>query len=296
MRATSKGQINRIELSREELWALLSFAGDSEHYSVVHFRVNGRAKLEAAATDGKRSVEAIGKAEGAAAGEWAIDSDFLEKCRASVDKDESLVLELTEKGVRDALVVDTVSGDTICRLGWKREVANTQMSLGEIVTGLKIPTDKRHTGSWCAIDPEVLRGLTRIRVATDGCPVTLYPPSDPTGPLFFEARCDAAHYRGAIMPERVLGPGDEADEPEEDAPPGAPAPQQQSLFGAKPAKGAKAGKGKAASAEAEPDEDEDDGIVDDDYEPDGDTEPPLATEKPRKGAKKAAKKASKRGK
>lgn len=276
MRATAKGQLTRAEFTRVELWALLSFAGTSEHYSVLHLRVNGQAKLQAAATDGRRSVEAVGNADKAVAGEWAIDAVFLETCRKAIGKDQALVLELQKSGVKDALVVDATGGDTICRLGWTREIADTQMSLGEIVTGLQIPTSKRHTGSWCAIDPCVLKPLERIRVATDKCPITLYPPTDPLAPLFFEARSDAAHWRGAILTERVLGPGDEADEPEEDPKPGAPLPPQRSLFG--PDKPAPAPKREAA-ADA-------DGIVEDDY---GKGEPDLPTAKKSASEKAGAK-------
>jgi hypothetical protein len=127
------------------------------------------------------------------------------------------VLELTDKGIGAALIVDSESGDTISTINWNREAANTQITMREIVGGLKVPNDKNHTGSWCAIDPEVLRGLTRVRVATDGMPVTIYPPSDPTAPLYFEARSETGHWKGSVVPEAVLGPGDgREEEPDED--------------------------------------------------------------------------------
>lgn len=281
MKATAKG----IEINREELWALLSFTSEKEEFSAVHFRVNGRAKLEAAATDGKRSVECIAKAEKAEPGEWAIDAAFLEKCRSALGKDESLIIELTKSGLKDARVVNMESGDTICPIGWNREAASTQMSMSGIVAGLKLPDDKNHVGSWVAIDPEVLRGLTRVKVATDGCPITLWPPKDPNSTLFFEATGEAGHWKGAIVPETVLGPGEEADEPadEDDDAPGRN-DRQTRLDLADRAKAPK------AKAEEEPD-DEDDGVIDDEeaeqlkaQQAETD-EPELATAKPHKQRK-----------
>lgn len=250
MQATSKKGTNRIEISREELWALLSFTGDTEHYSVVHFRVNGSGKLEAGASDGKRSVEAIGQAKGESAGEWAIDAAFLEKCRASTEKGQSIVLHLQKGNGSHAEVVDTESGDTICKLDWNREVASTQMSLTDISSELDVPTDKRHRGSWCAINPEVLKGLNRIRVACNDNPITIYPPSHELAPMHFEARCDQGHWKGAITPEKVVGPGDEAEAPEPTEPP--PEPDKPNGFelepSPRPEKGSKSnGTGKKAS-------------------------------------------------
>jgi len=213
MLASKKG----IEINREQLWALLSFCGEGEHHACVHFRINGSGKLEAAATSGKRSVEAIAKAEGGATGEWAIDSAFLEKCRLSMVGDgETLLIRLTPKGLTDAWIVEAKTGKMIAPIGWNREAATTQVTMTDIVSGLRVPDDKNHTGSWCAFDPEHLRGLTRVRVATEGCPITFYPPTEPTAPMHFEAvGKDGTRWRGAILPEKVLGPGQEADEPPE---------------------------------------------------------------------------------
>jgi hypothetical protein len=215
MLATKKG----IEINREELWALLSFTGDGEQYSVVHARVNGSAKLEMAAADGKRSVECVAKSDGAVPFEVAIDAAFLTKCKDAIDgkHGESLLIRLTSSGVKDALIIDKESGKTIAPIGWNRESSTTQVTMASIVSGLRVPSDANHTGSWCAIDPDHLRGLARVRVATDGCPVTIYPPSDPTAPLHFECRSEGGHWKGAITPEAVIAPGGEAEEaPDED--------------------------------------------------------------------------------
>jgi hypothetical protein len=278
--AINKGTRRRAHFNREELWALLSFTGKGDQYGVVHLRINGRAALEAGATDGKRAVECIGKAKDCAAGEWAIDSAYLEQCRAALKKGEALVLELTDKGIGAALIVDAESGDTISTINWNREAANTQITMREIVGDLKVPKDKNHTGSWCAIDPEVLRGLTRVRVATDGMPVTIYPPSEPTAPLYFEARAETGHWKGSVVPEAVLGPGDGRDEPddEDDGAPGNSANARQTRLDL-------ADRAKVPKADA------DDGIIEDaeaerlKAEQAGDDEPELETSKRKRTAK-----------
>ena len=210
MLATKKG----IEINREELWALLAFTGDGEQHSCVHFRVNGSAKLEAAATDGKRSVECVGKSEKAPVGEWSVDAEFLELCRNACDEPEkSILIMLTEDGVKGAHVVGP-DGKMIAPLGWHRAASTSQVTMTDVITGLQVPSNANHTGFWCAIDPAgVLKGLSRVRVAADDCPITIYPPSDPTSPLHFECRSDRGHWKGAIVPEKVIGPGSEADEP-----------------------------------------------------------------------------------
>jgi hypothetical protein len=214
--AVTKSKKRIINISREELWALNSFCGDKEAFSAVHFRINGRAQLEAASSDGKCSIQCVAKAAGCEAGEWAIDCAYLEQCKMSLAKGQSLAIELSASGVEDALIIDTESGDTISTVTWHREAASTQLSFGEVVKGLKIPSDKNHQGSWAAIDPAIFARLQRVKVATDDCPVTIYPPKDPGALVYFEARSEHGHWKGAIVPEKVLGPGEEADEPEDE--------------------------------------------------------------------------------
>jgi hypothetical protein len=283
MRATAKG----IEINREELWALLAFTGDSEQYSAIHFRVNGRSKLEAAATDGKKSVECIAKAEQAEPIEIAIDAGYLEKCRAALASGEALIIELGPKGVKNIAIVDLESGKKIMpTIGWNRDAATTQVTMGTIVGGLKLPSDKNHTGTWAAFDPAAWKALDRIKVATDGCPVTQWPPVNPSSPLYFEARSDEGHWKASVLPEKVLGPGEERDEPE-DEDEGAPGRNDRQT------RLDLADRAKAPKAEAES------GIVDDNTGEDADeTEPELGTEKrkrkvkasqmrPKKGSKKS---------
>lgn len=88
MRATKSG----IEVSRHELAALLAFTGDDLKFSVVHFRVNGSAKLVASATDGKRAVEVEARSEGAEPGEWAFDRTFIESVRRVLDDGETIAV------------------------------------------------------------------------------------------------------------------------------------------------------------------------------------------------------------
>jgi hypothetical protein len=217
MKATQKG----IEINREELWALLEFTGDSEEHSAVHFRVNGSAKLEVAATNGKRSVECIAKADKAEPIEIAIDSDYLEKCRVALDKGQSLLIEVGAKGVKNVAVIDTKSGDKIIPvLSWHRDAASTQLTLTSIAKELKLPKDANWMGSWVAFDPVALNPLDRIKVATNGCPITLWPPKDPGSALQFEARSESGHWKASILPERVIAPGDEREKEDEDDAPG----------------------------------------------------------------------------
>jgi hypothetical protein len=255
--AVTKQRKRIININREELWALTSFCGDKEAFSAVHFRINGRAQLEAASSDGKCSIQCVGKASGCDAGEWAIDCAYLEQCKMSLGKGQSLAIELSKTGVEDALIIDAESGDTISTVKWHREAASTQLSFGEVVRGLKIPSDKNHSGSWAAIDPQIFGRLTRVKVATDDCPVTIYPPKDPSSLVYFEARSEHGHWKGAIVPEKVLGPGEEADEPEEEDE-GAPgrSDRQTRLDLADRAKA-------KPKDEAEDVDDEDDGIIDD---------------------------------
>jgi hypothetical protein len=295
MLATKKG----IEINREELWALLAFTGDGEQHSCVHFRVNGSAKLEAAATDGKRSVECVAPSENAVPGEWAIDAEFLELCRNACDAPEkSILIRLSSAGVRDAHVVSK-DGEVIAPIGWHRAASTSQVTMTDVITGLRVPADGKHTGSWCAIDPAAaLRGLSRVRVAADDCPITIYPPSEPTAPLHFECRSDRGHWKGAIVPERVLGPGSEADEPpapDEGAPGRRNRTAQLDLEDAAKAKRAKEQAGSDDSvisdeeAEALKAEQRDGaGLTEEEREnfvEHGDKDKPLATQKKRRGRK-----------
>jgi hypothetical protein len=71
----SEGQ--SVFMSKAEIWALLSFAGDSAAYAKVHFRIGGSNKLDVGSSDGKRSVTCRAKAEKSdVKGKWALPCSF----------------------------------------------------------------------------------------------------------------------------------------------------------------------------------------------------------------------------
>jgi 5-methylcytosine-specific restriction enzyme A len=297
---------NRITVNREEIWALLSGAGESDQDAVVFFRINGRAKLEAVASNGKVCIEAIGDAKGAHPGEWQIDSAFLEKCRLLIKgKDEVAVLEVTTDGEIDhASIVHKESGDELIpSVNWHRRCASSQVKLSSLITGLKLPDDKHYVGSWFAVDPRVFAILERVRVASEDCPVTVFgpPPGSPHAPVLFAATGDKVSWKGSIVPEKVLAPGGERDEPEPDPALGKGRSADRQLDLEQHAKD-KAAKQRAAARG----ETDDDMVIDDEeadklkagLSPDEqdfvdgkglntpDKPTPLATEKPKKRARK----------
>lgn len=280
MRADEKG----IHLSKAEAHMLLAFTGEGAMHSVVHFRIGGGGKLNAGASDGKRSIYGSAKAErGAPKGKYSVDREFLELARASLKEPEhALRLELVgpNDGLPRAHIVDAETGDGISYSEWHRKAdEDKQLTLDEIHEGIVIPDDRAYRGSWCAIDPAALGPLRRLSLAVEKQPVTVFPPETEAQPLRFEVRHAAGHWTGSILTERVLGPGEERDEPE-DEDEGAPGrnDRQTRLDLADRAK---------ASAKT----DSGDGIVEDDYDPEaaagdadaGETpEPELETAKPRK--------------
>jgi hypothetical protein len=271
MRADEKG----IHLSKAEVWTLLAFTGDGAMHSVVHFRVGGAGKFAAGASDGTRSVYAQGKADkGATKGKWSLDREFLELARSSLKEPEhALRIEPVgpNKSLPRAYIVDAETGEPISHSEWHRPAQEEkQLTLEKIAEGIPIPDDKGYRGSWAAIDPFALGPLRRLSIAVDKQPITIYPPETEQQPIRFEVRSETGHWTGSIVTERVLGPGEERDEPEaeDDDAPGRDDRQTRMDL----ADRAKSGT--------------DDGIVDDDYAGgDGDATPKLATEKKRKGKK-----------
>lgn len=270
MYANEKG----IHLSKAEVWTLLAFTGEGAMHSVVHFRVGGGGKFAAGASDGKRSVFAEAKAEkGATKGKWSLDREFLEIARSSLKEPEhALCIQPVgpNKDLPRAYIVDAETGDEITHSEWHRAAhEEKQLTLDQISEGIVIPDDRGYRGSWCAIDPAALGPLRRLSLAVEKQPVTVFPPETEAQPLRFEVRHEAGHWTGSILTERVLGPGEERDEPEEkDAgAPGAEANARQTRMDLA-------------------DRTNDSGIVDDDYEGEGDDPPPkLATEKPKRERK-----------
>jgi len=269
MKATKAG----IEVTKAELSALLFFAGKADS-SVVKFRVDGRSKLVVGATDGKRAVECEVSAGDHERGEWIVPGDYLELLRRGANKGRTdVLLKVDSKGLKHALLIGAASRDTAQEVIDKKNGTSTQVSmesLHNLIRTIKL------TGSWFALVPKhVNRALDLVSRAADGCPVTLYPPQEPTEHVLFECSSEAGRWRGKLQPAVVVAPGDEAEKE-------APEEPDEPLFG----KGRRGGKG--ASAEAEDDgeaEEEDDGGIDDDYEPGK-----------KKAKKKPAKKASKRAK
>src|ERR1043165_1152258 len=129
MHATHKGKTTKAHFTREELWALTETAGKGEQSAVVHLRVNGSGKLEAAATDGKCSVEAIGKAEGVPSFELAMDAAHLTMCKAAMKTGMGLVVEIVDGRVKDAIVIDSESGENLAPIGWHHELEDVQLSM-----------------------------------------------------------------------------------------------------------------------------------------------------------------------
>lgn len=260
MKASKQG----IEVSKAELSALLFFAGKADS-AVVKFRVDAKGKLVVGATDGKRAAECEATAGDHERGEWTVPGDYLELLRRGANKGRTdVLLKVDAKGLRHALLVGAASRDPAQEVVDKKNGTSTQVSmesLHKLVKGVQL------SGSWFAIVPKhVNKALDVICKAADGCPVTLYPPQEPTEHVLFEASSEAGRWRGKLQPAVVEAPGGEADEPEEEP--------DEPLFG----------RGKNARAADESDDEaegDDSGIVDDDY--------------PAKAKKKAAKKAPARG-
>jgi hypothetical protein len=273
MRASSAG----IEVSKAELGALLFFAGGATKDGVVKFRIGAGGKLVACASDGKRAVECEANAGDADTGEWAVPASFLETLRRGINKGKTeAILEVNSKGLKHARLRGAASKDKQIGIEDETNGTSTQLSMAQVHNLVKRP---ELTGSWFAIVPkQVNRAIDVVCKAADNCPITVYPPQDANEHVCFEASSEGGRWRGMFQPAAVIGPGDEADEEEDEAPPG----RQPSLPGTG---------GKASAAAPSADEDEgDSGVVDDEYAE------KLKTQKTpkRKVAKKAAKKGRKK--
>jgi hypothetical protein len=215
MRATKNG----IELTKAELGALLAFTGDDMKFSVVHFQVNGGAKLVTRATDGKRAVECTAPSEGADVGEWAFDRTYLESVRRILDDGETIaVLEVNKRGANRAVIKGIESGDVRTDLKCPADSVSTQITMAQIHEAMK-EANVDHSGSWFALNAFYLSDVQAIAKAADKCPITLFPPKDPRSPILFSASGAGGAWKGIVMPIAVVGPGDHADEDEPDEPP-----------------------------------------------------------------------------
>jgi len=80
----------------------------------------------------------------------------------------------------------------------------------------------KEQGSWFAINALYLSDIQAVAKAADKCPVSLFPGAGARDPVVFEARTAGGAWRGVIVPVSVVAPGEEADEPDEEPPPGTP--------------------------------------------------------------------------
>jgi hypothetical protein len=220
MRATDRG----IELNKAELAALLAFCGDDSKYGVVHFRINASGKLIASASDGKRAIECT--SEGLAQrGEWRCERSLIEACRRLTDAGESsVILRVTEKGLREVLIVAIADQSELGRYKVASDAVSTQVTMDAIhgeIGGTAADADIRLKGSWFALGVKSLVPMAAVEKAANGCPVSLFPPKNPTSLVRFEAKSEGGTWVGVVAPITVRGPGDEAETDDEDpAPPG----------------------------------------------------------------------------
>ena len=210
MEATDKG----ILISQAELAALLDFAGDDDKYGVVHFRINGSAKLLAGSSDGKRAVECTANGLGKA-GEWHVDRQLVEGARRLLDPTETkALLKCTDKGLKEVHVVGIEDGTIRGRYSFANELTSTQISMqnipDEIEAGSEVAANMK--GTWFAADMRSLKPVIKVQRAANEAPVTFYPPKKPTGRVLFETRSGDGHWKGVICPVAVIGPGDESRE------------------------------------------------------------------------------------
>jgi hypothetical protein len=274
MRASKEG----IEISKDELGALLYFAGKAD-FAAVKFRIDGKQKLVAAASDGKRGVECKAPGGDAERGEWIVPGSYLETLRRSLNKNRTeLLIRVTSKGLKDAVLRGAASREAQQEIADLTNGTSTQVSM-ELLH--KLAKEPQLNGSWFAVVPkQVNKALAVVSKAADGCPVTLFPPADSGGQVLFACSSEGGRWTGVLPPALVEGPGGEADEPEEeDETPGRPSKQPELPGTEEP----------ADDEEADGDES---GVVDDEYAE------KLKTQKSpkKKAGKKSGKKAAKRAK
>lgn len=269
MKATKQG----IEINKTELGTLLYFAGKADS-AAVKFRIDAKGKLFASATDGKRGVECESAANDAVKGEWLVPSPYLEMVRRGLNMNRTeALLPVNAKGLNHAVVRNAISRAEQQEVVDKTSGTSTQVSMESLHRLVK---DAPLSGTWFAIVPkQINRALDMVSKATNDCPVTVYPPSEPTGHVLFEATGDGGTWRGKLQPAAVLEPGaraaaaadgDDEDEDEDDD-------NDEPLFN-------RGGAGKPEAAAAD---DNDDGIVDNDYPARASAKPAKAAKAPKRG-------------
>lgn len=207
MQITKEG----IEINREELSALLAFAGN-ERIPNVRFDVRrSGAKLRAHATDGHRMI--VGTSHEAAPegvqGEWMIPADHLVACKRAVASDEVCVLVIRRGNIGRAILRNAETGQISSTIVFP-ENASTQMTFPNVEI---IPMVKNLNGSWFAVQGTFLRDFGLVSKAVGKHPITLYPPIDPAiDAIGFESRGETVTWEGVVMPVKVAGPGDDLDD------------------------------------------------------------------------------------
>lgn len=212
MQSTNKG----IDFNKREGQALLAFTGDKEEHAVVHFRIE-KSTLVAAATDSRHAVRCEANNDGADEGEWGVVREFLELCVSGLENGSAKVpgticrLIIKKTGIFEAHICDQESGKKMSEVKWHKNAASTQVSIDGITSTIPKAAER---GSWYAVNPKEQTVLTKVSLASEKCPVTIFPPQDNLGPVIFEAKASNTVWRGIIMPVPTVGPGLAARPPE----------------------------------------------------------------------------------
>jgi hypothetical protein len=215
MRADKSG----IECSKEELTALLAFAGDDTNFGVVCFRINAIRQLIVTATDGKRAVEHRVNAQEAEPGEWQFDRTFIEALRRQTDKGETVAVIVADAKKAKAIFRGVESTAERAEIKCPKTSFSTQVSIDSVHELVAGKGSDVLTGSWFAFNPAFIGDLDKVSKAASGCPISMIPGADETELVRFRASSDRGTWRGCFKPTLVSAPGEEAEaESDPDAP------------------------------------------------------------------------------
>jgi hypothetical protein len=215
MRADKSG----IECNKEELTALLAFAGDDTNFGVVCFRINAIRQLIVTATDGKRAVEHRVNAQEAEPGEWQFDRTFIEALRRQTDKGETVAVIKADTTKAKAVFRGVESTAERAEIKCPKTQFSTQVSIDSVHELVSGKDSDRLEGSWFAFNPAHLADLDKVSKAANGCPVSLTPPKEPGDLIRFKLSSDRGSWRCCFKPVLVMAPGEEAEtETDPDAP------------------------------------------------------------------------------
>jgi hypothetical protein len=218
MRADRSG----IECNKEELTALLAFAGDDTNFGVVRFRVNANGKLVVAASDGKRAVEHTANAGDAAVGEWSFDRTFIEALRRQTDKGETVAVIVADAKKARAIFRGMESTAERAEIKCPSTQFSTQVSIDQVHDLVNGKDADRQSGSWFAFNPAFIGDLDKVSKAANGCPISIVPPEESDELVRFRASSDRGTWRGCFKPTLVSAPGEEEETEEDPDAPGTP--------------------------------------------------------------------------